>query len=224
MTPAGQEEVLVYGRPDSSTVARLMWTIGELALPHRRVDWGGAFGGNGDPAYRQLNPTGRIPTLILPNGTALWESNAIIRRLASEHSAGIGGLWPAAADLRALCDAWMDWSRDYQSAVSRVREAYKRAEATEESVEAAMRQAAPALGMLERQLASRTFVMGDCLTVADLALGVWVHRWFRAPVDLPGRPELPATSAWYARLRQRAPYKEHVVEKVSIGAQRMGGA
>lgn len=217
MIGAGAGEWLVYGRPDSSAVARVMWTIGEIGLPCRRIDWGGAFGGNDDAAYRQLNPTGRIPTLVLPNGAALWESNAIIRRLASEHSAVPSGLWPADPDQRALCDAWMDWSRDLQTAVSRVREALKHPDATLESVRSAVRLASPALTTLERQLESRLFVMADHLTIADLALGVWAHRWFRTPADLPDRPHLPAAADWYARLRLRAPYLEHVVKRVSAG-------
>jgi glutathione S-transferase len=214
---------MVYGRPDSSAVARVMWTLGELQLPYRRLDWGGRFGGNDDPAYRRLNPTGRIPTIVLPGGEALWESNAIIRSLASQHSCREGGLWPLHPHLRAQCDAWMDWSRDYQSAVSRVREAYKTPNADAVSIRAAVAAAEPALAILERQLEDRRHVAGEELTVADLSLGVWAHRWFRVPEDLPGRPALPATEAWYHRLRQRPPYLEHVVEAVSTGAQTLGG-
>ncbi len=65
----------VWGRNTSSNVQKVMWAIGELGLEHERVDIGGKFGGNKEPAYLALNPNGLVPTLQ-DGDLTLWESNA----------------------------------------------------------------------------------------------------------------------------------------------------
>lgn len=217
--PGGVIEV--WGRADSSAVARVMWTLGELDLPVHRRDWGGAFGGNDDPDYRAMQPTGRIPALRLPTGEALWESNAIIRYLTTTHDSG--GLMPSDPIERTRAESWMDWSATFASAVKQLRSAYRREDANTEGIAAARARAAPTLRVLEQSLTGRVWLMGDALTVADLALGVWGHRLYRCPEDV--RPnDLPAIDAWLARLRQRSAYDAHVVRKVSVRAQRIGMA
>ena len=68
-----------------------------------------------DPAdsMRQQNPLGKIPILILDNGTRLYDSRVILEYL--DHHAGGGGLIPAeprarfqALTLQSLCDGLMD--------------------------------------------------------------------------------------------------------------------
>ena len=78
----------IWGRKDGSNVIKVMWCVGELGLEHERIDWGGPFGGNDDPAYRAKNPNGQLPTLEYDDGFTLWESGAVIRFLCAEHSAG----------------------------------------------------------------------------------------------------------------------------------------
>ena len=61
-----------------------MWAIGELGLPHERIDIGGPFGKNREPAYLAMNPNGLVPTLEEDDGFLLWESNSIVRYLAGQ--------------------------------------------------------------------------------------------------------------------------------------------
>src|SRR4051794_34663975 len=96
----------IWGRKTSSNVQKVMWAVGELGLPAERVDIGGPFGGNREPAYLALNPNGLIPTLE-DAGFIIWESNAIVRYLASRY--GPGRLEPAEHHARALANQWMDW-------------------------------------------------------------------------------------------------------------------
>jgi glutathione S-transferase len=211
----------VWGRADSSAVARVMWTLGELGLAARRHDWGGRFGGNDDPAFRAMQPAGRVPAVRLPSGEALWESGAIIRYLAATHD--FGGIMPADALARARAEAWMDFSSAFGAAVGAIRSAYRRNDATLASVTAAVVRARPTLDVLDRALADRTFIMGEALTIADLALGVWGYRLHRCPAEvLPGG--LQALDAWLTRLRARPAFAEHVVAQVSVRPQHMGMA
>ena len=55
--------IKIWGRNTSSNVQKAMWAVGELKLAHTRIDIGGAFGKNKEPAYLAMNPNGLVPTL-----------------------------------------------------------------------------------------------------------------------------------------------------------------
>ena len=76
----------IWGRNTSSNVQKVMWAVGEMALPHERIDVGGAFGKNKEPPYLAMNPNGLVPTLEEEDGFTLWESNSIVRYLAAKHA------------------------------------------------------------------------------------------------------------------------------------------
>ena len=64
-------------------------------------------------SVRQQNPLGKIPTLVLPDGTTLFDSRVILEYL--DHRAGGGKIIPrdidarfAALRLQALCDGILD--------------------------------------------------------------------------------------------------------------------
>lgn len=209
----------VWGRAESSAVARVMWTIGELGLEVSRRDWGGGFGGGDDPAYRALQPAGKIPALVLDDGRSLWESAAIIRYLCRVHAPG--RLIPLDPFATAQAEAFMDWSAAFGRTVGALRTAYRRPDATPETCAPAVAAAAPVLAVLEKQLAQGPWVMGTDFGIADLALGVWAHRLMRCPPEL-GVPTLPALSAWYGRLCDRPAFAAQVLAQVSVRPQRMG--
>src|SRR5436305_9382461 len=98
--------IKIWGRNTSVNVQKVMWTVGELKLPHERVDIGGPFGKNNEPAYLAMNPNGLVPTLE-EDDFLLWESNAIVRYLAAKY--GAGSLEPADLRTRASASRWMDW-------------------------------------------------------------------------------------------------------------------
>src|SRR5215475_2356891 len=96
----------IWGRTTSSNVQKAMWAIGEMSLPHQRIDIGGPFGMNREPPYLAKNPNGLVPTLEEDDGFLLWESNSIVRYLAAKHRATI--LEPADLHARSRAQAWMD--------------------------------------------------------------------------------------------------------------------
>src|SRR5919197_4157345 len=98
--------IKIWGRNTSVNVQKVMWAVGELGLPHERIDVGGPFGKNNEPAYLAMNPNGLVPTLE-EDGFVLWESNAIVRYLAAKY--GAGTLEPADPRARARANSWMDW-------------------------------------------------------------------------------------------------------------------
>ena len=99
--------IKIWGRNTSANVQKVMWAVGEIGLPHERIDIGGPFGANREAAYLAMNPNGLVPTLEEEDGFLLWESNAIVRYLAAKHRAAV--LEPADLHARARANAWMDW-------------------------------------------------------------------------------------------------------------------
>ena len=69
-----------------------------MDIPHRRIDVGGAYGGNQTEEFLALNPMGRIP-VIEDDQISLFESQAILRYLAARH--GSETFWPADPIVRA---------------------------------------------------------------------------------------------------------------------------
>src|SRR5215471_18759090 len=98
----------VWGRRSSFNVQKVMWLVGELGLAHEHIPAGGSFGGLDDPAFRALNPHGRVP-VIQDDGVAVWESHAILRYLAARY--GEQQFWSADPLMRSYADRWMDWSQ-----------------------------------------------------------------------------------------------------------------
>lgn len=200
----------IWGRKTSVNAQKVMWTVGELGLPHERLDFGGDFGGLDTPEYGALNPNRLVPT-INDKGLVLWESNAIVRHLAQTY--GRGTLSPADEHAYARADSWMDWSLTtlYGDIISTcfiqlVRTSGK--DRNVEAVEAAAKRAGEKLGILDRQLASRTHIIGNQLTIADIAVGTLMYRYFNLGIT---RPALPNVERWYTGLSQRTAYQTHVM-------------
>lgn len=214
------DSFIVWGRPDSSAVSRVMWALAELELPFERIDWGGAFGGNDHPAHLARNPAGTIPAIALPDGRTLWESQAIVRCLCALYAEG--KMIPSDPVERAKAEAIMDWSGAFARAVSAVRDAYKQSGATIESCKAPTEAMERQLAILDRILGARSFAGGEFFGIADFALGGWLHRLMRCPEEL----RLPISSialTYYDRLCTRKPYQDHILAKLSSGTQRLGG-
>lgn len=192
----------LWGRTSSINVRKVLWTLQELGVPFQRTDAGMAFGIVKTPAYLAKNPNALIPLLEEADGFSLWESNVIVRYLCARHAAG--ALYPQ--DLRARFEAerWMDWQQTTLNPAGRnafmqlIRTApeNRRNDLIVQS-EADTR---PLLDTLERQLASRPYLAGDTLTMADIPIACEMHRWWGLPLEHAAHPHL---RDWYARLLAR---------------------
>jgi glutathione S-transferase len=203
----------VWGRTNSINVQKVMWTVGELGLPHERIDVGGAFGGLDTPEYGELNPNRRIPT-IKDEDLVVWESNACVRYLAARYRAG--RLWPEDPRRRAGADMWMDWQVSTllpdMTVVFWGLIRTPEAERDYPKIEKAARRLEGTWQILERHLSNRRYVAGDTLTIGDIPLGASCYRYFGLPVE---RPQLPNVERWYGRLKRRAAFREHVMVPIT---------
>ncbi|MGG5811104.1 glutathione S-transferase family protein [Falsiroseomonas sp. CW058] len=205
----------IWGRNNSSNVMKVLWLCEELDIHFERIDAGGAFGRTREPEYLAKNPNALVPTIEEPDGFTLWESNAILRYLARTRAPG-HPIYPADPRIAADCDRWMDWQLGTLNppmttvffTYVRIPEAERDYPATHKARDAAER----LWRMVEAQLAGRDFLCGAGLTTADIALGIYVHRWFELPIQ---RPDLPALRAWYDRIRARPGYAKHCAGRLS---------
>ena len=198
----------IWGHKGSSNVQKVLWCCGELGLEYALEEIGATDRLHKSPEYLAHNPNGLIPT-IDDDGFVLWESNVIVRYLSAKH--GMGTLCPADLVRRADAERWMDWQQTTLAAPMGVlfRALLKSPpEKTDPAQQdAAMQKAAACWTILDSRLAAQPFVAGATLTMGDIALGNAVHRWFRLPVE---RPALPHLAGWYARLRDRPAYRQHI--------------
>lgn len=202
--------IKLWGRNTSSNVMKVIWLLEELGLPYYREDIGGPFGGNDQPAYRALNPTGLVPT-IDDDGFILWESNAILRYLAAGRSEQGAALYPTDLKARANIDRWMDFQQTIANprmvAVFHPLIRLPPEKRDPAAIAAASAAFAAAWDMLLPALERAPYAAGDDFTLADIPLGVIVHRYFALPME---RPDKPALRAWYDRLLTRPAYAAHV--------------
>jgi glutathione S-transferase len=198
----------IYGRNTSSNVQKVMWAIGELGLPYERIDIGGAFGKNREPAYLAMNPNGLVPTLQ-DGDFVLWESNAIVRHLAHRH--GAGTIEPSDWRARARADKWMDWQLSIVApAIFAAFWGLIRTPAEQRdhaAISASQAKTAEAMKILDAQLSRTRFVADDAFSMGDIPLGIMAYRFREL---CPERPALPHLENWYARLQERKAFREHV--------------
>jgi glutathione S-transferase len=202
----------IWGRTTSSNVQKVLWTCAELDIAFERIDWGGPFGGNKDPAYLAMNPNGLVPT-VEDGGLIIWESNTIIRHLCATR----GGEWlhPNDPARRTAIERWMDWQiASLAQPMSVMLIGYYRTPPEQrdpKALEAARLRAIDLWSMVERQLERGPYIAGDEFSLADIALGMFGHRWHVYPIE---RPSLPWLTAWYERIAERPGFKAHIAGPV----------
>ena len=122
--------------------------------------------------------------------------------------------WPRDPAARAQIDKWAEWAKlNVSMAVNAglfsplVRTPAKARD--EAAVAAALRRiAGGVLDIAERRLIAHAFLCGDAFTLADIAFGHILYRYFTLPLQ---RPDQPALRRYYDRLTARPAYREHVM-------------
>jgi glutathione S-transferase len=192
--------ITLWGRISSVNVQKVVFALEETGLPYRRLDAGRGYGVTDTPEYRAMNPNALVP-VIEDEGFVLWESNAIVRYLASR--APRSGLLPDDPRVRADADRWMDWTSG--TLLAGMGDAFHGIVRTPgsrppEAVAASVAATERGFSILEDRLADRPYLAGEAFTMGDVPAACAAHRWLNMPVERAPRPNL---ERWYARIRER---------------------
>lgn len=200
--------ITIFGKASSINVRKVLWACAELGIPFEREDWGSGFRVTNTPEFLAMNPNGLVP-VIRDSGFVLWESNTIIRYLASKYDGPL--MYPLQLQQRARTDQWIDWqASDLNRAWSYAFMALVRQSPThrdDAQIAASVTAWSKCMAVLDKQLEKTGgHVAGDAFTLADIPIGLSVQRWFATPLT---HPHLPAVSAYYDLLAQRPGYRDY---------------
>jgi glutathione S-transferase len=185
--------VKIYGDSISGNCLKAKWVADFLGRSFEWIEIDILKGESRTPDFLAMNPAGQVPLMILDDGRPLAQSNAMIMYLA-EGSA----LIPADAYQRAKMLEWLFWeqySHEPYIAVARFQVRYL-GKAIGDLEAKIIERGKAALQRLEDGLSSTPFLVGETLTLADVALVAYT-RWaqeggFRLA-------DYPKVCAWIAR-------------------------
>lgn len=193
----------LWGRASSVNVQKVMWALVELGLDYERIDAGGRYGQTDTDAFRALNPNARVPVWQEDGGLVLWESHAILRHLAAQ----TGRLAPG-----PVGDQWMDWgvSTFYPALIGVFWQVVRTppAQRAPDQIRRNIASLEEALAILATGLEDRDWLNGDAFSMADIAVGAGLYRYF--DMDIPRDPP-PAIRAYYARLADRPAFRDAIM-------------
>ena len=205
----------VWGRRNSFNTQKVLWLVGELGLAHEHMPAGGDFGRLDEPSFRAMNPHGKVP-VIEDDYVVVWESHTILRYLAAQY--GRGSFWVRrpgrTGDGRAA--GWTGRQTSLQpDFLNGVFWGYYRTPEAQRdwpAINRSLARCAEYFTLLDKTLATRPYLNGDQLSLADIPAGTSLYRYYELDIE---HPDLPNVSAWYRRLQERPAYREHVMLPVS---------
>jgi len=157
----------IYGDLNSGNCLKVKWVCDRLALPYSWIPVDILKGESRTPQFLKLNSAGQVPIVEFDDGRTLAQSNAIIRYLARDSD-----LVPADAFAAARMDEWLFWeqfSHEPYIAGCRFQMVYLGKPASDLDPDKIKRGYA-ALARMEHALAATRFLVGDAVTLADIAL------------------------------------------------------
>jgi glutathione S-transferase len=190
---AKRHSMIIYGDLASGNCLKVKYTADHLRLPYTWVPVDITKGESRTPEFLARNPQGQVPTIELPDGRVLAQSNAIIRYLA--HGTA---LLPGDAFAQAKVDEllfWEQYSHEPYIAVCRFHMRYL-GRPKETRDQARVERGEAALGLMEKMLAERDWLVGPTMTIADVALVAYTRLAHEGGFDLAPRP---AVRAWIGR-------------------------
>jgi glutathione S-transferase len=187
--------MLLYNSPVSGNCYKVRLLLAQLGVEYQRRDMDVVDRSNRREVLGDLNPALRVPTLVLDDGRALGESNAILAYLARGT--------PYLPTDRFECAKALQWmffeqySHEPNIAVVRFWVAFAHAAVPESEIEARRKAGYQALDAMERELAKRDFLVADRYTIADIALYAYTHVAPEGGFDLA---RYKAIGAWLQRV------------------------
>ena len=186
----------IYGDSKSGNCLKVSWTADFVGRSYDWIETDIMQGESRTADFLAMNPAGQVPVVVLDDGRALAQSNAIILHLAEG-----APLIPADAYDRARMLEWMFWeqySHEPYVAVARFQVRYQ-GKPVEDLEPRLVERGNAALARLEQGLQGPPFLVGDRVTLADVALVAYTRLAHEGGFSLE---RYPAVKAWVARVEQ----------------------
>ena len=181
--------------PPSPNAKKVMMAADEAGIPVEITMVDLTKGEQKTPEFLALNPNGKMPVLEYDDGTSLWESNAIVNKLAD-----LGGsdLFPK-SEARFPIVQWQFWEMAHWApAVGKYVAAALFGQPIDHDA------AKPALEavtkVLDGHLSGRKWMVGDAMTTADISVAAMLC--YRQEAQLP-LGNVPGIDAWLDRIAER---------------------
>jgi glutathione S-transferase len=196
--------IRIYGDPGSGSLRRVTTAAAIMGVEIKRMNIDLFKGDSHTPEFLKLNPHGLTP--VLQDGdTIIWEASAINLYLAGKTNSDLLGRTPL-EKLEVL--QWMFWSGEQWRIFSTLLfnewagAKFMGKPRTDAIVQLAMNNIRNAATVLEAHLATRKFIVGDALTLADIDIAAPFSQCKRtgAPFE-----EFPNLVAWQQRLLETVP-------------------
>ena len=184
----------IYGDSISGNCLKVRWVAEYLGRSFDWIETDILKGESRTPEFLALNPAGQVPLVILDDGRPLAQSNAIILHLAERSD-----LIPTDAYERARMLEWMFWeqySHEPYVAVARFQVRYA-GKPVSELEPRLVERGKGALRRLEDGLTVSPFLVGEAISLADVALVAYTRVAHEGGFDLG---DYPAVAAWVKRV------------------------
>lgn len=186
-------------------VVRMFMAERGITLPMEDIDL--MAGENRQSAFLAKNPSGQSPCLLLDDGSYLSEITVICEYLdekfpgpsligANAEERGEARMWTRRVDLN-ICEPLTNGFR-FAEGLALFKD---RIVTVPEAAPGLKRIAQDRLRWLDRQIAGRTFLCGERLTLADVLLYCFLA--FGNAVGQPLNPEFTHVKAWFDRMAAR---------------------
>eukprot|EP00924_Labyrinthula_sp_SR-Ha-C_P005361 maker-scaffold_1-snap-gene-29.50-mRNA-1 protein AED:0.20 eAED:0.20 QI:370/1/1/1/1/1/2/70/227 len=199
----------LYGTPLSQPFRSVRWLLEIKEFPFEFVPTmpgSRKVKGSRSPDFLKLNPNGAVP-VIDDDGFILWESNAILTYLCEKN--GWTDFYPADPEGKGLVQQWLNWhhqnSRIFTLAffAPLFRPDIKFPEST---VKMNKKTTTKAASMLNDALEGKSYLVGDCPTIADLAIFSDLNQLHESELGLYDFSGYKNIESWFERMRKLDKY------------------
>jgi glutathione S-transferase len=185
----------LYGDSISGNCQKPKWTADLLGVPYDWIEVDILQAGTQTEDFLAVNPAGQVPVARWPDGRVLPQSNAIMLYIAEEAGSD---LVPDDTFKRAKMMSWLFWeqySHETAIAVRRFQKHYLK-KSDDEIDPNLMAKGRRALGVMEMQLTFTDWIVGDQMTLADIALVAYTRVAHEGGFDLS---DFPSVERWISR-------------------------
>ena len=183
----------IFGDARSGNCLKVSCTANYLDRPYDWVPIDIMRGESRTPEFLQRNPGGQVPVVEWEDEGCLAQSNAIIRFLARGSN-----LLPEDPFMQAKVDEWLFWeqySHEPYIAVCRFQMLFQ-GRSSSELEDWRVERGEQALDLLDNHLNNRHWLVGDALSLADIALLAYTRLAHEGGFDLVAHPHV---KAWVER-------------------------